>query len=182
MIACKQKVGKMEPVGQQSEQLVANQKSENTDGAIVVGGSARAQMRQNPRAEDFSHVGKAANIGIGQNFVVVVVDKAVLQSVEVRKDMASKRAEPRACTSRNTVHVSGRAGSLGGWPRHQLRHWPPPLYAAHGGRLGSQGNRSAQLAGIGSEIGYITQAAEEPIGQEQKDSGARINPATTSIR
>jgi hypothetical protein len=73
-----QQIRKVESVGKHPEQLVTDQEAKNADGAIVVCCATRAEVRQDSRAEDFSHVGKTADIGIGQNLMVVVIDESIL--------------------------------------------------------------------------------------------------------
>src|ERR1017187_3696947 len=79
-------IRQVKSIGNQPKHFVTNQEAENADRAIIIRGPTRAQMRQYSGAKDLTHVGKAADVRIGQNLVVVVVDKAVAQSIEIGSD------------------------------------------------------------------------------------------------
>ena len=94
-------------VRDQSKHLVTNQEAENTDGTIIIRGPTRAQVRQNSRAEDVTHVREASNEGITQNLVVVVIDETVLQRVDIRKDGKKEKQGNKPPAGSSLIVVPG---------------------------------------------------------------------------
>jgi hypothetical protein len=60
-------------------------------------------MRQDSRAKDISQVREASDIGVGQDFVVVVIDEAVLERVDVRDDGKQKQQDNQPSTRETSL-------------------------------------------------------------------------------
>ena len=108
----RQKIGQVEPQRARPEKLVAEQISQRHHRAVIVGGAAEiAHERPHRGGEDFPQVMEVPKVGIHQDLVKIVVDKAVAQGVQIREKRKGNQNENVHCH----LLVSQRNGRL--WAR-----------------------------------------------------------------
>jgi hypothetical protein len=79
-------IGQMKSVGQGSKELVTEEVLKRHQRAVVIGHTLRANVGPHIGGKDFPQVGKAAQVGVGQDLMFIVLDKAVPQRVKVGQD------------------------------------------------------------------------------------------------
>ena len=90
----RQKIGQVEPQRVRPEKLIAEQISQRHYRAVIIGGAAEiAHERPHRGGEDLPQVMEVAKVGIRQDLVKVVIDKAVAQRVEIRENRNGNQDE-----------------------------------------------------------------------------------------
>ena len=184
-------VGQMESVGQGSKELVTEKVPKSHQRPVVICHALRADVGPDIAGKDFPQVGKAAQVGVGQDLTVVVLYKAVQQRAKVGQD---------GNEDKNREQFVGRESDesdMGCYPGDLLRFnlFPAAAIRVHGcpsTRPGGfvafpapvnpiRANPSAHAAGMGMGSAKLPMRLKSQLAS-RKLAGASNKPATTSTR